>query len=454
MSNQPLTTGDEPSLSGGHPTDRQLEPGLGGEAALTHLIETIHHEDLSVRCRAVEQLEAIGSERAIELLEQVIADPNASVRIRAIKALGKMQSGRVVDILRDKLQAETDLQVRSQVIRSLGETGSERAVDPLIRYLQSGESPWERSHAADSLGQIDSPKAVEALGQALYDQYGVRQSASQALRQIGENHPDAIQPVVDQLLEDLFGPPGSNERFHAVVALSIIHPASAVPRLLAVMQDPEQPLDQRIAATSGLKSIRDRRTAAPLLELFTTTQDGSLRYYAAQALTVIRDREVIPMLIDLLKHETWQVRRFTARILGRRDVRSAVPHLVELLGESKAPVRKEAADALRRLRRAENISQAVEPLIHALGDRSRDVRKAAAHALGHIHEPGVVEALATFFQDSSDDRERRVALGALLRIHYRHPEAITEVVEVIESALADENPTISWYAHLILENRD
>ncbi len=386
MTDQPsLPTGDEPALSGAHPADDQrLEPALGGEAALTHIIDSIHAEELGIRFRAIEQLAAVGSERAIDVLEQAANDPNDSVRRRAIRGLGEIPGERVVDILIDRLQNDPDSMARILAMRAVGETGSERAVDPLIHRIQNAGTRWEARFAALALGQIGSPQAIESLFHALDSHRVVRQAVGRAIYLIRLHYPDLVQPFMDQLIEDLFAPPGSNERFRAVEALSNIRPTSVIPRLLAIMQDPEQPLDQRIAAISGLKAIRDRWSSAPLLEFFATTQDGCLRYQAARALTVIRDREAIPVLINLLEHEDWQVRRFAARILGRRDVRSAVPHLIPLLEDSKAPIRKEAADSLRRLYQAGSISQAIEPLTRALTDRAPSVRTAASRALSRI----------------------------------------------------------------------
>jgi HEAT repeat protein len=381
---QSSPTGDEPALGGVPSADHRLEPGLGGEAALTHLIDAIHDQDIEIQQRAFEQLAVIGSERAIDILDQAANDPNDSVRQRAIRALGKIQHCRAVDILIDKLQNEKQAEVRAHVIQALGEAGSEQAVDPLIRKFQSDTSQVERHYAALALGQIGAPESVAALTQTLNEPYLVRRAAGQAIRQIGEKHPDAVQPLVDQLLEDLFGPPDSDEWFRAADALSNIRPAGAVPRLIEAMKDPGRPTHQRITAISALRAIGDKRASAPLLELFATTQNGNLRYRASRALVFIREREAIPVLLELLNHKDYQVRWFTAMILGQRDVRSAVPHLVKLLEDNKAQVRKETADALRRLYQAEHISLAIEPLTRALTDPVPSVGAAASRALDRI----------------------------------------------------------------------
>ncbi len=375
------TTGDEPSLGGAHPTDGQrIEPALGGEAALTHLIDLLHSEEPDIRLRAVEQLEAIGSDQAVDLLEQAANDPNNSVRERAIRALGRIPDERAVDILLDKLQTESQSHVRIQVIEALGETGSERAVDPLIMKFQSNAEQAERHYAALALGQIGAPQAAAVLAQGCYDMFPVRRAVGRAIRQIGEKHADVVQPVIDQLLDDLLSTPDTKQRFQLIDVLSHIRPASAVPRLIDAMEDPQQ----QLVAIQTLRVLDDKRASAPLLKLFASTKNDTLRSQTARALVDIRDDEAISVLIDLLKHEDWKVRWLTPMILSRRDVRSAVPHLIPLLEDSRAEVRKEAADALGRLCQADQISQAIEPLTRALEDQEASVRRAALLALDRI----------------------------------------------------------------------
>ncbi len=483
MNNQPMTTGDEPSLS--QPTDDQQEPGLDIEAAL---VKAVHHQDTEIRYRAFEQLAAIGSERAVDLLEQAANDPNVYVRMHAIKALGITQSERAVDILLHKFQAEADYQARGQVIKALGKTGSERAVDPLIQHIQSDATVWERNCAVDSLGQIGSPRAVAALVQALYDHNSIRRSVGLALRQIGENHPDAIQPVIDQFMKILSGPPGE-DRSRAIHILADVRPAGLATHLLEALKDPDRPPQQRIAAVLTLRTMGDKQFTKPMLELLPIVQDGRLRYWIEKTLSDIRVREDIPAVVDLLKHEDWQIRRSAVRILGRRDARSAVPHIIKLLEEDRAPLRKAAADALGKLYRAESVSQAVGPLIHTLDDRGKTVRAAAARALGRMHQadnisqaveplidalsdpadivreaasfalgrmrsPGVVpvveQSLVAFLQNSDDVYERRAAIDALYWLRFYLPNHSGNLISILQAALYDPDSYIAQTARAIL----
>jgi hypothetical protein len=131
--------------------------------------------------------------------------------------------------------------------------------------------------------------------------------------------------------------------------------AKAVPHLLRLASDDDP--DVRVAAMSGLGSLRDPRAVEPLLAAL-----GS-------------------------PHEA--IRVTAARALGKiGDARAAAP-LVAALKAREVAVRAAAAAALGRLADA----RAVAPLIAALGDESLLVREAAARALGGLADERAVPAL-------------------------------------------------------------
>ncbi len=76
------------------------------------------------------------------------------------------------------------------------------------------------------------------------------------------------------------------------------------------------------------------------------------------------------------------VRVHAARALGRVGEVSAVPPLMEALGDPDPAVRREAAKALGSIKDG----RAAEPLITALADSNTNVRHCAAYALGEIKD--------------------------------------------------------------------
>jgi HEAT repeat protein len=62
-------------------------------------------------------------------------------------------------------------------------------------------------------------------------------------------------------------------------------------------------------------------------------------------------KEVVPYLIDLLKDDTWEMRRGSAWMLGKLgpEARDAIPALTEALKDENEVVRQKAAEALKKI---------------------------------------------------------------------------------------------------------
>ena len=100
-------------------------------------------------------------------------------------------------------------------------------------------------------------------------------------------------------------------------------------------------------------------------------------------------RPAVEQCVRDLQSEVVGVREHAAKRLGRLADTTAVPALIDALGDAKARVRREAARALGAIRDA----RAVAPLAKALGDPDTNVRFYAAYALGQIKAPQAAETL-------------------------------------------------------------
>jgi hypothetical protein len=219
-----------------------------------------------------------------------------------------------------------------------------------------------------------------------------------------------------------------------MAAVELVDPARAEgERALAQALAPETRLQLRIAAARRLGG--GCRTAIPHLRAhafdpdpaFASTVVESLATVGAgdalgeiiasapgatnqAALTALgRDRPgleaTIPALRGLLQDPS---RRYDAlRALEQRGI-AAVPTLVAALASADPNFRRNAADALGRLR--QTAKEAV-PALRELkaGDPDRAVRDAAARALGEIG--GTLDEVAREVEDARDDDERRRALA-------------------------------------------
>ncbi len=143
--------------------------------------------------------------------------------------------------------------------------------------------------------------------------------------------------------------------------------------------------------------------------------------------------------IQDLHSEFPAVRRQAAETLGRLGDRTAVPRLVETLGDPEPSVRREVAKALGQLKDR----RAVPGLIDALGDSDMNVRFFAAYALGEIRDPRARDALLGTLSDSQWN-VRDQAAWALCELH--DPQIVKPLVEVLKQPGAD-GAAVMWLLH-------
>ena len=131
-----------------------------------------------------------------------------------------------------------------------------------------------------------------------------------------------------------------------------------------------------------------------------------------------RGGDAVPKLIPLLTHESADIRRQTAKALGKIGVaaKSAIPDLIKTMETDKeAGVREQSAEAFGEI--GPTAVEAVPSLIKALKDPDKGVRKDAARSLGQIG-PGAKDALPAVkaLASDPDSRVREYAAKAARRI--------------------------------------
>jgi serine/threonine-protein kinase len=161
-----------------------------------------------------------------------------------------------------------------------------------------------------------------------------------------------------------------------------------------------------------------------LVELLHDPGKG-VRYEAVLALHALGAREAVPALIGVLEDPDLKVQ--TAGIDALRvlaDV-TAVPGLVAVLTNESEYVRRGAVEVLNEVATAE----AIQDLVRALRDQDWWVRVRAADALGTLGGEKVVEAVVGLMQDE-DDFIRRHAVEILNAVP--NPAALPTLVAALE----------------------
>src|SRR5437867_1884614 len=273
---------------------------LADPIALEPLLRACEDEFWSVRSHVACGVGKIGGPQAIEALVTLFNDPIMEVRNAAVAAMAHLGEVAVESLF--KALKDERWRVREHAAKACGEIKNTRTVDALIVACRDRDGAV-KSAAAEALGKMGDPKAIPALIKLFRDSSKtVRETAGTALVTIGA-------PSVDALIECL-----KDKDF-------VVRCHGA--RALGGMTNDYQ---------YGRSWVKDPRVVVALIE---SLKDGVLRERAANALVLIGDAAIEPLISFLYDPKASEVESEGERVLSFASARlSAVDALRQLVLET------------------------------------------------------------------------------------------------------------------------
>jgi HEAT repeat protein len=358
-------------------------------------IEGLQTESATSRLNSVRELSRLGEPRAVEPLIKVLNDLDPKVRRAAAEALGWLKDIRATEPI-IKLLRDTDPSVSCGAAQALGLIGDVRAVEPLIDVFR-GKNFSLKCAAAESLGKLKDPRAIEPLSVLLWNGEGELQDKAQyALMEMG---PVVVEPLCRILLE-----PNDARRFFVVDVLTKLHDVRAVGPLVSVLGIGENGIGAK--ASEALIGIGPPAVDALLVAI--TSQDPSVRRFAASALGGIKDARAIASLLAALMDENLNVRRQALEAVARFQDDRVLDALLFALSDPGLRI-----DAGLLLGARKDV-RALPYLMEALRGNESD-RAAAANRLLILIGTPAVEELITLLRDRNPEYPEREAKRELER---------------------------------------
>ena len=322
-----------------------------------------------VRAAAAMGLALVGSDEAVGVLEKTLSGRDRDLRMEATRALGRIRSGRAREALRGALLHKQP-DVRLEAARALGHLGDAASLGGLAKLARDPD-PSVRAAAVEALGRLADPRAAAAIRGSFADRVAeVRARAAEAAARTGD--PGSLPDLV-ALTQPKFS---DGERVAAATALGFIGDGRVGGRLVAMLDDPSEPVKRAAAAALGRLGVRGEDLLARQ-ERF----EGAARVEFLGAIAVAR----IPAARALFERE-----------LGRKGLDDRARFACEvglfLLGDGAK--RAAVVAGARRARRGANSTLAMVALIlardreaeallrEALRSGDSAVRENAALALG------------------------------------------------------------------------
>ncbi len=215
-------------------------------------------DDEWVRWALVHVIGSLHKKPAVDAMLEELKHPSYVVRKRAAGSLGGFKERRTVEPLIAVLENRDEMKsIRAAAAASLGALKDERAAVPLLAALKN-ENAEIRLRAAAALGTLKDAKAVSKLSDMVENPLeadDVRAAAAAALGNIGDKTAEA---VLIRALNIRIGDIANN----AIVALGKLASETAVPHLVAILEDKRIALD---ASTDALAKASARTKAATAL---------------------------------------------------------------------------------------------------------------------------------------------------------------------------------------------
>ena len=226
-----------------------------------------------------------------EIGKALLDDPDGEVRTRAIRLLVESDDPKLADKLIDIFLHDTELAPRLEAVQLLGEfillgeldkvnqSLQRRMEDALIGLVRSEEESVLRKRALESLSFSSRPE-IAALIESAFERVDPAWIAS-ALRAMGRSQDNErwADNVVSMLLDE-----DPIIKFAAIEAAGQLVIEEAVPILLQILDDEEEPEDVATAAIWALSQIGGDDARTYLIALIDQTEDEDLVEFLEDAL--------------------------------------------------------------------------------------------------------------------------------------------------------------------------
>ena len=442
------------------------------------LVETLRHEDSSVRRKAAQELGG-GDERAIYPLIMALRDENPGVQDAAIRSLvamgGEVVAYMVIPLLRDDSYLRNTAQL---MLRELGPVAV-----PLLYPLLTDKDDDIRKFALDLLGDIHEGVDVEKIIPMTSDPNpNVRASAIRCIGLLG--HVDAAAHV-EKALED-----EEWVAFTALDTLGQIKSDNSVGAIVTLLNSESEAI--RTAALETLGSIGSPLASDALLKYIMNTSDEDEKSLAVKSLVRIgvtpSMNDVTGLLMNMMEQASWEDKLIAIAGLADLKEHKAVPMIIDIAGSLDESVPDDDDKLIQIMRLMEGFGpsdvytdvlsdpemkfkgkiiaaelagktrskSAVGALVEQLDTNMRDLRKAAAHSLGLIGTDEARKSLIGLIADP-ESNVRKMAITCLGLVP--HPDSFepllrqldeepyNDVIEEIINGHLKKDPT-SLYANL------
>jgi HEAT repeat protein len=309
-------------------------------------------------------------------VRKLLKDPAPDVRLRTALALAEARDAEAIPVLIDLL-ADLPIDQRHQVEEFLQQLAGEWA--PVVHFPGEDEiackirrdawAVWWRNTDGNSLLAAirkrtltaeDRPKIRDLIGKLSSDDFSLREAASRELFALGLRSLPQLREAVKSsdaevarratlLIERIEHAPAHRLPASAIRLLAVRKPAGAVEALLAYLPNTEdEGLAEEVQKSLGVLALKEGKPAPALVRALRHSQPR-IRAVAAEALILGGGEEGRAAVRKMLRDEAAFVRMRVALALALAREKEGVPVLIDLLAVLPGEQIGQVEDALYQL---------------------------------------------------------------------------------------------------------
>ncbi|MBI4871741.1 MAG: HEAT repeat domain-containing protein [Candidatus Riflebacteria bacterium] len=413
---------------------------LGTVLCAAPLLEALEREQ--TRSRGTESRGGLATYDDVKELIHIAKLKHSGINPATAAAMGNLTCPEVLEAFIDMLRSDNEV-LRNNAVRILAELKDPHTVEPLLRLLGGDNARLEakviktvskivrenkesQDHVVRSIiahfrpteSEFKLYSIVEALGRIAYlpSLPFLTECLRHALPRVRANAVEAISRlgIPDDELIRLLGPMlnDENNRVLANTVAALWHTA-AQERARRSMESALNHADKwyRASIAFALGQIDVADSATHLVTLM-RDQDADVRRNAENAIHRLKDKGAIAKLVEYINDENLDVRIKAIEVIGSSGITAYndVLHLMMIDAESFPRLLATVVLALGRMQLPENIAT----ISYYLNDRDERIRANAVEALEAINDPKVMSLINLAVSDNHP-RVRGNAAKALWR---------------------------------------
>ena len=396
---------------------------IGGEDAVAPLAALLPDEKLSHMARY--GLETIPSPSVDKALRDAAGKVQGKLLGGVIGSIGVRRDPKAVELL-TKLLHDPDNDVAQAAARSLGSIGDPAAAKALLNALPSVSATNQLAFCEGLLRCAEAATAKDRRKDAIVIYDRLREiSTPQQVRTAALRGAILARQQDGLRLLGLALPGNDYSLFLAAVRTSQEMRGPEVTRLLASAL-PALPSDRQIVLIQTLAK-REDVTALPALSAAARSGQESVRIEAIRAVAEVGSPSALPVLLDLLGDADQKVAAAAQESLAALPGAEVDAAITKMLTAEPATRRITAMDLIVRRR----MTSAIPTLISIAGGSDSKLRATAVNKLGELAGPGQLPDLLDFLAKagSAEDVEAAEQAVGAVSLRAENPAACVGQIE-------------------------